>query len=93
MIAGYDAFGNPLSNIMGNWTTSDTIPQIDPRQASNTPFITYTTANVVYASSGCIIATAVLNANAKDSVCLTDYHGSRRHLHRDNRRHERQRLS
>jgi hypothetical protein len=71
LIVVYDAFGNEIPGVNGNWSTNGDIPQIDSRIATNTRFITYGTSTVQYASNGCIYARAVTNPSMYDSLCLT----------------------
>ena len=68
-IVAFDAYGNLLPNINGNWSVTGNLHPLRPEQQVGT-FINYTTETVLYPENGCLIAVATSNPLARDSVCL-----------------------
>jgi hypothetical protein len=67
-VIGYDMHGNPLpNNVFSNWTSIGTLHPVQPAQSA---VLYYTSQNVMYSESGCIIAAAAANPVARDTVCL-----------------------
>ena len=69
VVKGYDAYGNPLPNdVLSDWTNGNGLHPVQPAQST---MLFYTSRDVQYGESGCIIAAAHDNPAAKDSICIT----------------------
>jgi hypothetical protein len=72
VVKGYDAYGNPLpSNVLSEWTSTGNLHPVQPAQSA---VLYYTSQNVMYNESGCILAAAAANPVARDTICLNIQH-------------------
>jgi len=69
VVKGYDAYGNPLPNdVLSDWASG---PNLHPVQPAQSTALIYSSRDVQYTESGCIVAAAHDHPAAKDSICIT----------------------